>query len=212
MSQGIAPSTRKVYLTAESLFVEFCRRINRAPMPASEGTLILFATELAQTREQATVKVYLAGVRHLHIVNGWANPLASTPRLDLVLKGIRRMKPKQERPHLPVTPAIMAYIHQGLWARPLPEFDRVMIWAACTLAFFGFLRCRFTQASLTSYDQRKHLSLGDVAVDSHESPSRLAVRIKSSKVDQFGQGVTIALGKGSNTLCPVAAMLQYLAN
>lgn len=53
--------------------------------------------------------------------------------------------------------------------------------------------------------------MGDIAVDSHEAPSRMAVRIRSSKTDKFGQGVTIIIGKGSATLCPVAAMLHYLA-
>ena len=40
--------------------------------------------------------VYLAGVRHMDIVNGWANPLENTPRLSLVLKGVRRVRPKHE--------------------------------------------------------------------------------------------------------------------
>ena len=56
-----------------------------------------------------------------------------------------------------------------------------------------------------------HVSVGDVAVDSHSSPTKMAVKIPSSKMDQFSQGVTITIGKGSATLRPIAAMLQYLA-
>ena len=212
MRQGVAPSTQKTYNSAERLFVDFCQRSDRTPLPASESTLILFVAELAQTRAHSTIRVYLAGVRHLHILNGWANPLENTPRLSLVVKGVRRVKPKRADPRLPITPAILVRIHQGLQQGPMAEFDKVMLWAACTLAFFGFLRCsEFTQASASSYDSSRHLSNGDVAVDSREAPTRIAVKIRSSKTDQFCQGATIIIGKGNTTLCPVAAMLQYLS-
>lgn len=203
MSQGIATSTRKVYSTAEKLFIEFCARTNRTPLPAEESTLILFVTELAQMREHSTIRSYLSGVRFIHITNGLQNPLENTPRLDLVLKGIRRVKPKRTNPRLPITPAVLRRLQQGLRCGTLHKLDEAMMWAACSLAFFGFLRSgEFTQESSSSYDPRKHLSVGDVAVDSHEHPSQLAVTLRSSKTDQFGQGVTITIGKTDNALCP----------
>ena len=66
MKQGIAQSTRRTYETAERLFLEFC---NRSPFPVSASTRILFVAELAQMREHSTIRVYLAGVRHCHIMN-----------------------------------------------------------------------------------------------------------------------------------------------
>lgn len=89
MKQGIAASTQRTYSTAEKLFLDFCSRMNLLPLPANERTLILFATELAQAREHSSIRVYLSGVRHLHIVNGWPNPPEGNQRLELVLKGIR---------------------------------------------------------------------------------------------------------------------------
>lgn len=92
------------------VFIEFCNRAGVPIFPASERTLILFVTEIAQVREHSTVRVYLSGVRHFHIINGWANPLDNTPRLDLVLREIKLEKPQQADPRLPITPSVLASI------------------------------------------------------------------------------------------------------
>ncbi len=86
------------------------------------------------------------------------------------------------------------------------------MWAACCLGFFGFLRCgEFILPDATPFDETAHLTSADVAVDSHTNPTLLAITIKKSKTDQFGEGATIYLGKTSASICPVTAILQYLA-
>ena len=211
LGRGIAPSTAKAYSSAQKIFLEFCSRLGLTPLPASEETLILFVAELAQARSHATIRSYLSGVRHLHVIHGHANPLHNTLRLDLVLKGVLRTKQKQSRPRLPVTPQILRVIRRSLEANP--GFDSTMLWAACCTAFFGFLRCsEFSTASTTEFNSKADLLASDVAVDSHHKPSVIAVKIKRSKTDQFGKGVTIYLGKTDRDLCPVSALLHYLAN
>ena len=39
----------------------------------------------------------------------------------------------------------------------------------------------------------------------------MRVKIKASKTDTFRQGVDLVIGKTDNKLCPIAAMLAYLA-
>ena len=86
-----------------------------------------------------------------------------------------------------------------------------MIWAACCLAFFGFLRLgELTVPSDKEYDPQTHLGLTDNSFDHPICPSRMAVVIKQSKTDPFRKGVTLSLGRTSNKLCPVAAMAAYL--
>ena len=60
------------------------------------------------------------------------------------------------------------------------------------------------------FDPMIHLAYGDVTVNSHQDPQYLEVKIKASKTDPFRQGVTIYLGKGSRSLCPVAVNLGYM--
>ena len=48
-------------------------------------------------------------------------------------------------------------------------------------------------------------------MDDPRNTRTLAVCIKLSKTDPFWQGVTIYVGKTDSPLCPVAAMVAYLA-
>lgn len=62
-----------------------------------------------------------------------------------------------------------------------------------------------------AYDADCHLSFNDIAVDSHNSPSMMQVRLKASKTDPFRHGVDLVIGKSGDELCPVEAMMSYLA-
>ena len=183
LKNGIASSTWKTYSSAQSIYIEFCGRLGFSLLPATEGSLILFVTELAQTRAHSTIRTYLSSVRHLHILHGFPNPLVYTPRLELVLKGIQHMKPRQGKPRLPITPLILKSILDQS-----SGYDSTMLWAVCCLAFFGFLRCgEFTVTAGTLFDAAKHLAFQDISVNSHVDPTLLADRIKASKMDQFGK-------------------------
>ncbi len=86
-----------------------------------------------------------------------------------------------------------------------------MLWEAFCLGFFGFLRAgKFTYAAQSTLGDMQ-LTVQDISVDSHDQPSHLQVRLKSSKTDPFGAGFTLHLGTTGDILCPVAAMLGYLA-
>ena len=87
-----------------------------------------------------------------------------------------------------------------------------MLWAACCLCYFGFLRAgEITVPSESAYDPGEHLNFSDIAVDSISNPSMLKVKIKASKTDPFRQGVDIFIRKTDNKLCLIAAILAYLA-
>jgi len=87
-----------------------------------------------------------------------------------------------------------------------------MLWGACCLAYFGFLRSsEFTAPSQTSLDPCTHLSLADVVVDSRSSPKIMSITIKHSKTDQLQQGHNIYLGRTGHSICPVKALISYLA-
>lgn len=165
--------------------------------------------------KHSSIKCYLSAIRHLQISAGLSDPFAnaSFPRLDYVLKGIKRSQSAKvnTRSRLPITPTILSKIRAN-WP-PLLSSNDSMLWAAFTLGFFGFLRAgEFTVPSDTSFDPHSHLTPLDIAVDNHEAPTLIRVRIKQSKTDPFRQGVHIFLGRTNNQLCPVAAMLSYLTS
>ena len=87
-----------------------------------------------------------------------------------------------------------------------------MIWGACCTAFFGFFHVgEITIPSANSFDTHRHLAFQDIATDSVQSPRLIRIRLKHFKTDQFGWGADIFLGNTGNELCPVTAILAYLA-
>ena len=69
-----------------------------------------------------------------------------------------------------------------------------MLWAACCLGFFGFLRAGEFMVN-SAFDPSIHLTVQDSQVDVEVNPSSLCVCIKSSKNDLFPQGCFIYLGR-----------------
>ena len=69
----------------------------------------------------------------------------------------------------------------------------------------------FTLTSATAFNPTCHLSIQDVAIDSHSNPTLVQLHLKQSKTDQFRQGAFIYLSRTGTDLCPVSALLAYLA-
>ncbi len=213
--KGLAQSTHKVYSSGQKRFLDFCAAAGLRAVPADEEVLCKFAAKLAsEGLRHRTIKSYMAGVRHLHIEEGLADPfLPALPRLHYVLRGVKRTEggggdPRRER--LPITPPLLRQMKE-VWDSRASDPDRVMLWAACCLAFFGFLRAgEFTVPCDSGFDASTHLSWGDLAVDDPANPSILSVHLKASKTDPFRKGITLFIGKVPSDLCPVSAMLAYL--
>ena len=185
-------------------------------MPTTEATLLLFVSYLASLNlSHSTIKVYLSGIRSLHVSQGHHTSfsLQLTPRLQQVLKGIRKHQASGTSPRIrrPITIQIMAGIKSVLQKNP-HLYHNIMMWAACCLAFFGFLRSsEFTVPSQAAFDMDTHLLPTDLAIDNKTNPQLLTVKIKQSKTDPFRQGVTLFLGRTESPICPITAILPFLA-
>jgi len=142
--EGLASSTRNTYSGGQQRFRNFCNSQKCRPVPATEATLVLFVAHLAENNiTHATIKVYLAVVRQLHVSTGlhaWFN-LQLTPRLKQILRGIKKRQAAHQptRTRLPITIHIMQRIQHALLKEP-PSYNNTMLWAACHMAFFGFMR------------------------------------------------------------------------
>ena len=144
----------------------------------------------------------------MHISTGLPDPLTSKWQLTLALRGMHRMQPRTQDTRLPVTPLILDLILRVIQCNPA-SYTNIMMWAACCLGYFAFLRSgEFTVNE--PFDQSRHLGVGDVAVDSHENPSMLSIKLKRSKTDQEGIGVVVYVGRTYTPTCPVSAILSFL--
>ncbi len=101
-----------------------------------------------------------------------------------------------------MTPLVLRAIKRSLDANS--GYNSTMLWA---VGFFGFLWCgEFTIPHTSVYDNRRHLRVADIAVDSHVKPTSIAVKIKSVQDGPISAGTTVYLGHTSNDLCPVGYM------
>ena len=212
---GISNATRKAYTASIRWFTTFCSQTKQQAVPASEETLLLFATYLAQQGlSYSTIQVYLSGVRYAHIAAGEYSKtiIQTTPRISQVLKGIRKSQATTQlrTERQPITFPIMKRLHTVL-TKHTGSLNSKMIWAACCIAYFGLLRVNeFTSPNHSNTTNT--LQLADVALDSHTSPKIIQLTLHQSKTDQFRKGSHIFLGATSHYVCPVQALLQYLKN
>ena len=219
-AMGLAESSQRTYGSGKARFLKFCEQTGTSPLPVCERVLCCFCAHLANEKlKHKTIKVYLSAVRHMQIAAGQIDPFgagsAPMPKLEYVMRGIKKNEAAQqkgggERTRLPITPPLLLRI-KAVFESEVEFGDRKMLWAACCICFFAFLRVgEMTAPSDKGFDPAVHLGIGDVAVDDPRVPSVVRIRIKQSKTDPFRKGIDLFVGKTASAVCPVAALLDYL--
>ena len=195
-------------------YLEFCRTYSLHPLPVTEHKQLTFSAYLSLTVNWGTIRSYLSAIRFVQIRTGLPDPSATpSPKLPYVLNGIRRASPQHTRiQRLPVTPALLSSIH-SLWSQQPITFDKTMLWAAFCTGFFGCMRAgEFTATSEhIPTNQQQYLASTDLTVNCHHNPQVITLHLRHSKTDQFSRGAHIYFGRTQSVLCPVSALLAYMA-
>ena len=207
---GIRSNTKRTYTSAQKQYLEFCYYYKLQPFPCSENTLLTYIGYLHRKGlKGSTVRVYLAAVRHLHVVEGWGNPLEGCHRVSQAIRAmeIQGKAPKQK---LAITMDIMDRMRRFVYHTM--NYDNVLIWASMTLAFYGCLRCsEFTVPDKAKFVPTINLTVGDVLFDqTPEGLNYVQISIKRSKTDKKNSGVQIKLGCTETKVCAYCAMSHYL--
>lgn len=186
--------------------MKFCTSHGILPLPATELTLRYFCAHLSSSCAYQTIKVYLAGIRLLHLEQGLDDPTRDASLLHYLCVGIRRTKGDSPRRRNPITLAILHIIKQELACSHLPSGDKLLYWAAFTLAFYGFLRAsEYTAPTSSTYSSQVHPCLTDTVI----KDDSIRLTLKRSKSDRFGRTATVLVGSST---CPVRAMQKFLAD
>ena len=207
---SIATGTRRNYQSAVNSYRSFCLQHNLVAFPPCQQDLILFATHIASFSSHSNVKLHLSAIKHTATVAGYDIPFKDFERLYLLLRGIKRSQGNSHSlpKRLPITPTLLRAMNQRLFNSSRIFEDKVMLWAAITTAFFGFLRVsEYTTLRKTTHDPTITLLFSDIRIRNDS----IRLHIKSSKTDPFRQGVTIRLEANNTILCPVNALKLYLA-
>ena len=138
---SLSTASRRTYLHGQLKYKEFCKRYNLYPYPTTEHKLRLFATYMARSLACRTIKVYLAAVRFTELELGYPDNFGNMQALRLLLQGIKRVKGVNHHlPRFPITTTVLKSLKTSFRHSIFLIQDQCMLWAAFTLAFFGFLR------------------------------------------------------------------------
>ena len=207
---SIAPSTNRNYTSALQTYTDFCRYHFIPSFPTKEDTLILFATFIASYSSHSNVKMHLAAIKHFSVTSGYMTPFNTFNRLYLLTKGIRRQQgsTRSVPKRLPITPYLLRIMAQNLFNSSRFYEDKIMLWAAILLAFYGFLRIsEYTSTHKKQFDPNITLLVRDVSLRHGQAE----VHIKASKTDPFREGVCVRIAANNTPLCPIKALSEFLA-
>ena len=132
-----ADATKSTYRSQLKAYLQFCSYYGYHPVPANPVVVCRYVAYLAMTHTYSSIKQYLNVVRILHVCGGFSNPITNHTTLQVVLKGVQRIKGDTAHRKPPMTLVILKKL-QGL-LKLNRSFDAVF-WATCLLAFFGMLR------------------------------------------------------------------------
>ena len=142
LQQALAPSTLKLYMVGEGQYISFCQLHQWNPLPASAQTLAEFIVYLADVVQCApcTIKSNLSTVHNLHVEQRTGDPFMNTTLPHHVFRGVKRtIGTHNRRQRLPITLSVLRQLISQLRKRGDCS-QALMLAAACSLAFFGFMR------------------------------------------------------------------------
>ena len=159
---------------------------------------------MARQVSYKTIKVYLAGIHLEHLERGFED-LTKDELLHLLCTGIKRSQGISTRTHLPITISVLQTLKSRLRVNSsFSPLEKRLLWAAFTMAFYGFLRAsEFATPSLTW----QHVQLVS---------NKYTIFIEQSKTDPFRCGHTITIhASGTSTALQLyveAVLRQQLTN
>ena len=187
----------------------------RCPFPCHRTHVVCICSISSGQQPGPSNHKILLGSQNTQLSLGLPDPRqgSSLPILKQVLAGVSRACLGQGQPsrvRLPVTDTLLGKIGDDLVHVAHPE--RPVLWAVCCTAFFGFFRLgELLLTNKADFNPRLHLAWGDMAVDNLQAPRLLKFHLKQTKRDPFGRRADIILGRTGCTLCPVAAVLSFVA-
>jgi integrase len=217
---GLAQSSRTVYMTAVRAYDKLCRFRLLNPWPATEESLIEYACARAQgcnlldlrPLAPSTISRHMSALRSYHVDRGISCAVFESDRLRRILQGITSCfnEPKARLRH-PLTKDVLRAMLRVRVEYPSKhaQLDDLNFRSALKVAYAGFLR--LGEITYNPGDtvnptifQRYHVLRRDVRVNR----DHVTLHLRNSKADRDKQGVYICMARTGDIICPVTALEQ----
>jgi len=213
--RGLAPSTRWNYNTPRARFTTFCehsdyRHYNGGCLPAKASWLIEWLCSLAGTIKVKTMKLYLTGIKSYQLDLGIDCKAFADPRLERIIQGIKRDHNEPERRTR--TRLTRPYLLRVLASLSPDHYDDIVIRAAFTLAFAGFLRVgefTYKEADWEMGPSFQKWLPTKSSIRISQDGQYMDFTLPSSKTDPFRKGIKLTIAASNDRGCPVLAMQQF---
>jgi len=190
-----AANTWKAYRSDWRDFASWCQTSKLQALPALPETVAAYLTFLAPHCKIATLERRLSAISQRHVLGGFDTPTYEAI-VRTTMKGIKRIHAPQQtvRRVRPAITSVMYKLVDPLSDSLIDKRDRALL----LIGFAGaFRRSELTQ-----------LKLEDIA----ETEDGLRIRLRQSKTDQEGEGLTKGIPFGAeHKTCPVRAWREWKA-
>ncbi len=191
-----AENTRRAYRAGVRAWCEWCDGHALPCLPArAEDVVAFLAAERGRGLSVSTVDLRRAAIRYLHFIAGCSVPTAEAQVVETMAGIHREAADSGDVPakKLAATDAILREILAPIGGDLAGLRDRALL----LVGFAGALR---------------RAELAAIRVDHIEARERgLRVTLPRSKGEQAGKAVTVALPYGTAGLCPVRALMGWMA-
>jgi len=221
-NHSLARNTWSTYRTAykhvENCMVDTGKNIN---FPMSTEDVLLFVSWLLTIRgvKAATAESYLSALRQIHLTKGMIVPILRPDIVKTIIMGAKHQDIIKERlenkpKRIPVTVDMLKMIKIELGGMRIPQERRRLIWAVCTLNFFGGFRVHETLSKAEGYfDPAFTLLSRDIKIKQiivgKTKEKILEVKLKSPKEDKTGKTIIVDIYESHGLLCPVKAFEKW---
>ena len=221
-NHSLSHNTWSTYRTVQNLLGK-CQMEMRVvfPFPMETSHVLKFVSWLfARRLKGSTVSAYLSGLRQIHLVKGFDEPVLRPALVKNIIGGKCHMDTICDRlskraKRMPVTVNILKLLKSTLNESKMNYGDKRLLWAVSVIAFSGAFRIHELLARKQgSFDPsftllQRDIKLVKVKIGQSEQEI-LTVKLKSPKEDRIGRDVIVDVYTTGGLLCPVRAYKKWL--
>ena len=220
INHGKANRTWSTYRTAERMALQ-CQKDNNMkfewPMTADNTLLFIYWLIEEKGLKTTTVNSYLSGLRQLHIMKGLPPPKLRSELVKQALKGRANMEARgtssmeeSSSKRLAMTIPLMKLLKARIRLSDMDGESKLMLWAVCTMLFFGAFRINeLVSRTESCFDPDHTLLTKDVQLNEKRGESSLSITLKCPKERKAGDVTVVDVFEVEGPLCPVRAYKKW---